>query len=313
MRIFLTGGTGFIGRRLLRLLSESANEALVLARPQLGVHPDRINSRHIRWITGQLDDVATYRCALRRFQPEVCIHLAWYTCPDDYLIAEEANLHQLEVSLKLLRTLKELGCRRFVGSGTCIEYALTSASKLDEKSPTRPSTMYAAAKLAFYHLSEQICSSSQISFAWGRVFHVYGPGENPNRLVPAAIRRLLNGQDFPASAGDQVRDYLYVDDVASAFLRLGETKEVGAFNICSSSPITIRDLLSRVHEMCNSRGRVLFGAKEYNAHDPAFICGSNKRILDLGWQPQTDLESGLNLSISSMQGEVNDLSSRYLW
>jgi nucleoside-diphosphate-sugar epimerase len=302
MKIFLTGGTGFIGRRLLNLLSQSIHEVLVLVRPQSAVqHPP--NPR-IQLITGTLNDVVSYRSALDNFQPEGCIHLAWYTNPADYLTAEDANLSQLEASLQLLRTLKRVRCRRFVAAGTCVEYALPSPEQLSEESPTRPSTIYGAAKLAFYHLSERICVTSGISFAWGRIFHVYGPRENPNRLVPAAIRTVLSGKDFPASPGDQVRDYLHVDDVASAFLRLAEIKETGVFNICSNLPITIRHLLLRIEELCGSDGRICLGAKKYNPYDPMFICGCNRRLFAQGWRPGIDLDAGLRLTIHSLRQPI---------
>jgi UDP-glucuronate decarboxylase len=301
MRIFLTGGTGFIGRRLLRLLDQSTHEVMALVRPQRGVPPNDPWNPRFQWITGTLDDVASYQSALHRFQPDGCIHLAWYTDPADYLTSEEANLHQLQASLRLLQTLKQVHCRRFVAAGTCVEYALPSAEPLREDSLTHPSTMYAAAKLAFYHLSERICDASEISFAWGRIFHVYGPGENPNRLVPAAIRTMLSGKMFSASPGDQVRDYLHVDDIASAFLRLAEVEETGVFNICSSLPITIRHLLLRIEELCASEGRICLGAKKYNPHDPMLICGCHRRLSALGWQPAIDLETGLRSTIEGLR------------
>jgi nucleoside-diphosphate-sugar epimerase len=305
MKIFLTGGTGFVGRRLLRLLDQSTHEVMALVRPPGARQPNDLSNPRLHWITGTLDDVASYQSALRRFQPDGCIHLAWYTDPADYLTSEEANLHQLEASLHLLRALKQVHCRRFVAAGTCVEYAFPSAEPLREDSPTRPATIYAATKLACYHLSERICDTSKTSFAWGRIFHVYGPGENPNRLVPAAIRTLLSGKMFSASPGDQVRDYLHVDDVASAFLRLAEAEETGAFNICSSLPITIRHLLLRIEELCESEGRICFGAKKYNPHDPMYICGCNRRLSALGWQPAMDLEAGLRLTIAGLRRRMD--------
>ena len=127
MKIFLTGGTGFIGRRLLNLLGQSIHEVLVLVRPQSAVQ--HLPNPRIQWITGTLDDDVSYRSALDHFQPEVCIHLAWYTNPADYLTAESANLSQLEASLQLLRNLKGVRCRRFVAAGTCVEYALPSLAR----------------------------------------------------------------------------------------------------------------------------------------------------------------------------------------
>jgi nucleoside-diphosphate-sugar epimerase len=122
--------------------------------------------------------------------------------------------------------------------------------------------------------------------------------------VPATIRTLLSGKDFLASPGDQVRDYLHVDDIASAFLRLAEAKGTGVFNICSNLPITIRHLLSRIEELCGSDGRICFGAKKYHPHDPMFICGCNRRLSALGWRPGMDLETGLRLTIEGLRQPI---------
>ena len=136
MKIFLTGGTGFIGSCLLNLLGQSIHEVLVLVRPQSAVqHPP--NPR-IQLITGTLNDVVSYQSALDHFQPEGCIHLAWYTNPADYLTAEDANLSQLEASLQLLRTLKRVRCRRFVAAGTCVGMRYRHQNNLGKRARPGP-------------------------------------------------------------------------------------------------------------------------------------------------------------------------------
>src|ERR1700738_362447 len=95
-----------------------------------------------------LGDHARVRQLLAERHPELCFHCAWYAVPGEYLHGLE-NLTSLANSLNLARGARESGCRHFVGVGTCFEYDI-STGPLSETSPTRPQTLYAAAKLALH-------------------------------------------------------------------------------------------------------------------------------------------------------------------
>jgi nucleoside-diphosphate-sugar epimerase len=296
MRVFVTGASGFIGAYVTKALLGRGHSVAVLAIPNdpLLRLQDMRNSFEV--ITGMLGDVGILQQALAEFQPEACIHLAWYAEPGQYLHSME-NIQSLTASLTLLNVLISVGCRQVVMAGTCAEYD-TEFGYLSELTPTRPATLYAAAKLSCCLLGQQIAAQAKINFAWGRVFYPYGLQEDERRLVPAAIRALKQGNAFPATQGEQVRDYIHVEDVAEAFCVLTEKQANGVFNISSGLPVSIRQLLETIGNLMGCVDLIQFGAQPYRDWEPPFICGNNMRLRNLGWEPYYSLIKGLSETIS---------------
>lgn len=254
-------------------------------------------------VTGLLRDVDILRSALNEFKPDACIHLAWYAEPGKYLYSLE-NIPSLMDSLSLLRELVQVGCQQVVMAGTCAEYD-TDVGYLREDSPTRPATLYAAAKLSCCLLGQQIAAAAKINFAWGRIFYPYGPQEDQRRVVPALIRALQKGEPFPATSGEQVRDYAHVEDVAAAFCCLAEKQVSGIFNIASGAPVTIRQLLETVGALLGRTDLLQFGALPYRDWEPPFICGDNRRLKGLGWTPRYSLVEGIRQTLDWWASQAN--------
>lgn len=290
MRIFLTGGTGFIGRQVLRRLLAAGHEVCCLGRP-------RQMSAGERWHDCRLEESDRLAEILAEFQPEACLHLAWYAEPGRYL-ESPLNLELVGQSVRLCELAAAAGCRRFVGAGSCSEYDVRGGL-LGEESPTVPSTLYAAAKLSAGQLCRVVAERNAMSFAWGRIFYVYGPGEDGRRFVPTAIRSLLAGEPFAITSGRMIRDYLSVHDVAAAFVRLTESVAEGVYNVCSGEPITIRTLAETIASRCHAEGLLTFGGTPRSSFDPPLVLGTNARLRALGWEPTIDLATGLDEAIES--------------
>ncbi|HJT24688.1 MAG TPA: NAD(P)-dependent oxidoreductase, partial [bacterium] len=233
--------------------------------------------------------------ALAGFKPDACIHLAWYAEPGKYLHSTE-NLSSLRTSLDLFRELIASGCRQIVAAGTCAEYA-PSKSPLKEDSPTHPTTLYAASKLACFLVGRQLADSAKIKFAWGRIFYPYGPKEDERRVVPAVIQSLLKGHPFPATSGKQLRDYIFVEDVASAFCAMAEKSADGVFNVCSGKPVAVRSLLENAGKKTGRVELIQFGAKPQYAWEPPLLAGDNRRLRSLGWKPCFGLDEGMEKTV----------------
>src|SRR4029077_12935796 len=107
--------------------------------------------------------------------------------------------------------------------------------------------------------------------AWGRIFHLYGPYEYPSRLVPSVIISLLKDELARCTHGRQVRDFMHVDDVASAFVALLDSDVAGIVNIGSGEPVTIRSLVTRIASTIKAEGRVEFGAISVAPNDPPVL------------------------------------------
>lgn len=291
MRVLITGASGFIGSYVTRALIDSGHDVLVLAVPDDDLWRLQDVLANVSVVRGTLQDTHNLQVKIHEWKPTACLHLAWYAEPGKYLNSTE-NLNSLQGSLNLLQILAETGCRQFVGAGTCAEYEMKK-EMLAEIDKVKPETLYAASKLSFQMVGEQLAKEFGLHFAWGRIFFLYGEKEDPRRLVPAAVLALQKGEVFPASQGEQVRDYLHIADIANAFLTLVEKQSEGIFNICSSQPLTIRNLLIKIGELTGKPHLISHGALPYREWEPMFICGNNDKLKSLGWVPKISLEQGL--------------------
>lgn len=291
MRVLVTGATGFVGAQVVRVLLAAGVEVAALVSPAGNRARLEGIMQHLRLIEGRLADVPALKPVLAEFRPEACLHLAWYAEPGKYLYAAE-NVPTLQHSLALLETLIAVGCSQIVGVGTCAEYD-TDAGFLREEGAVKPGTIYAACKLSLCQIGQFMAEAAGIRFAWGRLFYLYGQQEDPRRVVPALIGALRRGEPFPATAGEQVRDYLHVEDVASAVWTLAREGQHGVFNIASGVPVTMRQLMATVGEIVGHGESIQFGALPYRQWEPMFICGDNRKLKAAGWTPKYALRDGL--------------------
>lgn len=290
-RVFLTGASGFVGASILRQLVDQGVSVAALVSPDTRAPRLQPLAGRFTAIEGRLADLSALRERLASFAPDAFIHAAWYTEPGKYLTSP-INTALLQESLGTIQACIDIGCPKFIGIGTCAEYD-TDVGYLREDSPTRPATLYAACKLALCLIGQQMAAAAGVRFAWGRIFYLYGDDEDPRRLVPALIRALRAGQPFDATAGEQVRDYLHVRDVANGLITLARTDAEGIYNIASGHPVSIREFMETIGELAGGREHIRFGALPYRPWEPMFICGDNRRLRALGWAPAYSLREGL--------------------
>ncbi len=153
MRCLVTGGSGFIGARVISQLLERQHEVIALVRDKNNLSRLQPYANRIKLIETSLDDTAPLSNLLPENSIDSCIHLAWYAEPGKYLESQN-NLGLVQQSLDLLQSVAQLGCKRFVGAGTCAEYE-TSAGLLKENGLVAPTTLYGSAKLALRYMGEQ--------------------------------------------------------------------------------------------------------------------------------------------------------------
>lgn len=238
-----------------------------------------------------LADHSQVDARLAASRPDACFHFAWYAVPGLYLHSTE-NLAAMEASVFLAQRLASMGCRRFVGVGTCFEYAMRD-ERLTESDATGPRSVYAASKLAFELLLEQIAQAAGMRWLWARVFYQYGPYEDPRRLVPTVILALLAGREALLTSGEQQRDFLHVEDVASAIGTAAQSSLDGVVNIGSGVPVRVAEMASKIGAMVGRPALVRLGARPNDPNDPAFVCADSSRLRSTGWRPTYNLDTGL--------------------
>lgn len=292
-KVLLTGATGFIGRHCLPLLIVKGYEVHAVSSKKSEEEKD-----NIFWHQVDLLNFAEISDLISKIKPTHCLHLAWSTEPKKYLNSIE-NLSWLQASLSLLQEFSKNDGQRFVMAGTCFEYDLRYGYCCEKLTPFAPGTLYGVCKHPLQQILNSFAKQTGLSSAYGLIFFLYGPHEKSERLVPSVIRSLLKREPARCSHGNQIRDFLYVEDVADAFIELLESNITGAINIASGCPISLRDIIYKIADKLDRRDLIQLGALPVREHEPHLILADVSRLKnELGWLPRYDLENGLDKTIS---------------
>jgi dTDP-6-deoxy-L-talose 4-dehydrogenase (NAD+) len=288
VRILVTGAGGFIGSVLVRQALAAGHEVLALVRAparaaaRLPAHPA------LTVLAGSLAEPPWESIA--RFGAGTCVHAAWITQPEDYRASPENARLQAE-SLALARGLFARGVRRLVALGTCEEYAPSPAPLHETGAPLAPLNAYALAKHNLRLALEAGASAAGASLTWARLFQLYGPGEHPARLPSLVVRRLRAGEPVTLHTPTTVRDWIHVDDVASALLVLVQAAPGRVVNVGTGVGHSVERV---VRTLARGLGRPdLVSVTAPPGDAAATFVADSTRLRDLGWTPRVDLDAGL--------------------
>ncbi|MCC7489335.1 MAG: NAD(P)-dependent oxidoreductase [Gammaproteobacteria bacterium] len=291
-RVLLTGASGFIGSHCIAPLRRRGYEVVAICR-----RPPPAAVEGLRWVRADLLDRDARRRLLDSERPSHLLHLAWYVEPGA-MISHKDNLAWTAASIDLLAQFHELGGERVVMGGSCYEYDWRYGYCSEELTPCRPDTLYGAAKHGLAQTLLGYCTTAGLSGAWARMFFLYGPNENPKRLVPSVILSLLRGEEAKSSHGMQVRDYMHVQDVADGTVALLDSAAQGAFNIASGRAVTIRHIVERLGEITGRADLLRIGAYPARANDAPLVVGDPAMALQaFGWQSAIGLDEGLRTTV----------------
>ena len=189
-RVLLTGGSGFIGKQCLSLLVAKGYEVHALARKLPAWTAAPTGASEVFWHELDLLYPGGPTEAIKRIAPEYLLHLAWYAVPGKFWDAPE-NREWVRASLELFDAFRARGGERLVAAGSCAEYASRAGECSEDRTPLAPTALYGCSKHELQQKLDAWSKQVGVSAAWGRIFHLYGPHEDPSRLVAYAIRSLL--------------------------------------------------------------------------------------------------------------------------
>ena len=233
-------------------------------------------------------------------QPSHLLHLAWQVVPGKWAAnTSTESLVWVQGSLEILRQFSEAGGIRVVMAGSCTEYDWNLGYCSELSTPRNPHSFYGVCKNALQAVAEAYANRAGVSSAWSRVFFLYGPHEHPARLVSSVILSLIRSEQARCSHGNQIRDYLHVEDVADALVALLSSDVRGPVNIASGRPVTVRNIVRKIAERLGRSDMVKFGAIPVSEGEYPFVIGDVRRInREVGWEPRYDLDTGLEQTIS---------------
>jgi nucleoside-diphosphate-sugar epimerase len=292
--VLVTGGNGFIGRHAVLRLQEGGFDVHVVTHREgsdIGI-PKGIEVHYC-----DLFDFGEQRSLVSRLRPSHLVHFAWCTGHGLFWASPE-NLRWVQASLELLRNFAACGGRRTVFAGSCAEYDWSFGYCSEEITATTSQSLYGTCKNALQRVFARYCRQEEISGGWGRIFFVYGPYETKSRLIPSVITDLLDGKRARYTGGSEIRDFLHVEDVASAFCAFLTSDVEEVVNIASGRPVSTREVVERIAGKIGRMDLVDVGAAAISEVEPRVLLADTRRLTrEIGWRPRYDLSSGLDHAI----------------
>lgn len=218
MNILLTGGTGFVGQAIRKVLNKRNEFVTVLSRKNVNLLDNEKKFTNTDLL--ELSE-ADFRNLVRPF--DKIIHAAWYVNPKDYTHSFK-NVDYLVASLKLSRAVASYENKTFIGLGTCLEYDLSKGT-LYPHSPEKPVNLYSACKLGHKNITKEIFKNTNNQFIWARLFYLYGEKDYPQRLYPSVMRAIKEKKPLVLSNGENVRDFIEVNTGAEIIVNCLQIKE----------------------------------------------------------------------------------------
>ncbi|MBE0429436.1 MAG: NAD(P)-dependent oxidoreductase [Thermoleophilia bacterium] len=302
-KVLLTGASGFIGGALAGKLARAGYDVTCLVRP--GSEGNLKSEDGISVIAVPSFDCDGLAEALDGISAGAVLNLASYGVKQGERDPGRMIEGNISLLLALMQVTSAWPLKVFVHTGSCSEYAPPVEGKpVNEEDPLRPRTIYGAAKAASFILGSALAESLGAPMVTLRLFGVYGAGEGPERLLPYLIEKLKNDEEVDLTAGEQVRDLLYIDDVTAAFLTVLEKNDLqrgSVFNVCSGRPVRIRDVACAAARAMNKPEELLLlGKRQYRHGEPMWLVGDNSLFRNAtGWSPKIDLQEGISRMIAA--------------
>jgi len=302
--VLVTGAAGFIGRHCLPYLMEKGYEVHAVS-----ITPVKSVFSNIHWHQVDLMDSTQTDELFARVQPTHLLHCAWCVVGKNW--ASHENFEWTQASFALIKSFVKHGGKRATIAGSCAEYDWDFGYCSESLTPLSPRTVYGACKQSLYILMNAFAEQNELSLAWGRIFFLYGPHQNPASLIPYVIQSLIKGETAKCSHGNQIRDFLHVEDVASAFISLLDSQVTGPINIASGNPIKLKEVIYKISDKFRSPDLIKLGALPSGVIDsPIIVADTNNLKEKLGWKPKYEIDEGLDRTIEWWKAQkVSKLSN----
>lgn len=304
MKVFITGISGFVGAGIARQFVSKGMEVHGLIRPSSNMWRIADIQHNLNLHTGDLLDDESVREAITISKPDTILHLGVYGAyPSRQKEKDLIVKSTLLSTMTLLDIAKENGVKMFVNTGSSSEYG-TKDHPMREDELIEPNSYYAVGKASQTLYCQQFAREEKLPTVTLRLFSVYGPYEEPTRFIPTLLSKVQKNEDVPLADPSIQRDFIYIDDVAEAYLAVMNKPELSGhiFNIGSGKGTSLQEAFDTAVRLTDSASKPIVGAYERRGFDTNIWVGDIRNAREaFGFNPRHTLETGLKATSDWMR------------
>lgn len=286
MKILITGGTGFIGREVVKIFDNKKNKILILTRKSLK------NSKNKEFFKCNFFNPKSYKSKIKIFNPDIVIHCFWFGIPE--LGKKNSNLNY-KYSKIFFQQIKKLdNIKKIIVSGSCFEVK-NKRNLVSEKCEVNRNDYFSEAKIKIYkYLKDNIKNNQKLY--WLRIFYAYGPMQRKDSIIPYLIKSIKKNKKVSIKNPNNSLDFIYVKDVARYFKKIISINPTsGIYNVGSGKGIKLVEIFKILVRIIDNNYKFRLPDNSQNALN--FFSSSRKTIKKVFWKPKYSILTGLKQTV----------------
>lgn len=297
-KAIVTGANGFVGSHVCKELSDRGVKLYAVIKDTNENISTIENLDGIEIVYCELNEIGTLSEKISDRDIDVFYHFAWVGSAGPLRCNEEIQLQNALWTAQALRTADKMNCKKFVNAGSIMEKETYTAVYTQESKPGLP-YIYGAGKLIARSICKPIANSLNIDLCWAVITNAYGAGEFSPRFVNSTIRKIIAGEPLQFTAATQNYDFIYIDDVAKAFVAIGEygiaNKE---YTIGSGNARPLKEFIIEMQQALAPEAEPIFGDIPFTGVNMPLEAFSTADIeKDCHFKPEISFAEGAKLTM----------------
>lgn len=302
-RVLITGANGFIGSHVVQRMVQEKALVSVIVRESSDLWRIEELKKDIDIHLVDLRDSLSIDQYMKQIKPDFIFHVGAYGVDSrqkDYYTAASTNIMG---TMNLLNSLKDIGCKKFINVGTCMEYG-DKQEIIQENSYLEPDSIYGSTKASATIIAHQIAAENNINIVTLRPFGIFGEKEGSHKFFPYIILSILEDKEVNLTPCEQYRDYCYIENIMDGFVLAAENEAVKneIFNIGSGEIFKLKHFVDIIYKEVGQKKEPNYGALAYRKNEVWRQQPDTTKIKSLlNWEPKVSLDEGIKRTINWYQ------------